>query len=117
MSVKWEEPEPRIRKFGRRGAWQDEADQLRAHPGRWGVVAEYSGDEDKKLAYGLAGHIRGGGYVAFRPKGEFESFVQTEADGSRKVFARFLGEGGGHAEAEAAQAPSRPRQWHLPPRP
>lgn len=83
------------RKYGNRGAWAEEADHMRAHPGDTFVI-ERRPYPDKAM-YALAAHARSGGYVAFRPAGAFESWVEREGP-NLEVIAVFVGE-----EAQEAQ--------------
>lgn len=87
MSVilRWEDPPPPRRGFGDRGRWAENADlraiadELRANPGRWAVVAEAANP-------GSATHIRTGHYVAFRPVGHFEATLRgLQVRGSQPI--------------------------------
>lgn len=103
MSITWEAPKS-AKKFGSRGVWTKEAGELRARPGEWGVIDSGTATDQKSRhrPYGLAGHIRAGGYKAFLPRGVFEAKVEFDGD-DYKVFARFVGEGTPTPAPEAGQ--------------
>jgi hypothetical protein len=81
------------KKYGSRGVWTEEAAALRADPGSWYLIEAGTATDAKsrRRPYGLAGHIRSGGYIAFRPKGAFEAKVEYDGD-DFKVYVRFVGE-------------------------
>lgn len=106
----------RPEKFGTRGAWQYEAGHMRSHPGQTFVIdrREYP----NKAAYALAAHVRTGGYVAFRPAGAFDAWVERSGE-NLEVVAMYNGPDGGAttpapvagetvAEPEPGQAPTPP---------
>lgn len=93
--MRWENP-PETSSTVRPGAWKDEAAELRAHPFRWAVLAEF-GEDRKARAYDLVTMIRYGRAVAFRPAGSFESVTRRAEDGTQLVYAMFVG-----AEQEAS---------------
>lgn len=83
--MKWENP-PLSRKHHRGGkVWADEAAELRAHPGTWGILAECplaKAQYARQLAYA----VKTGGYVAFRPEGAFDAVSRAE-ENVVKVYA------------------------------
>ena len=81
MSVIWQDP-PRRRPS--RVSWLIEANDLRSHPKRWGLVHERS----KRSAQSMAWQINRGELQAFTPAGDFEACARDGA-----VFARYLGDG------------------------
>lgn len=88
--IRWEDPpESRKGKAGGRGfvrnpRWQAVADELRAHPGRWAVVAE--GENA-----GISGHIRRGKYAAMQPAGSFEAQCVGAGGEFPIIYARYVG--------------------------
>lgn len=90
--IRWEDPpDSRKGKAGGRGfvrnpRWQAVADQLRANPGRWAVVAE--GENA-----GISGHIRRGKYAAMQPAGSFEAQCVGGGGSFPTVYARYVGAG------------------------
>lgn len=96
--MKWEDPPPDAR--GNRRKWQKEADELRSNPGRWALITE-CGDSS------LATRISHGHLMAFRPAGTFETRQQVihrdERGIKSKIWARYIGEGDGTAQASEDQ--------------
>lgn len=67
--------------------------QLRERPGEWALVST------AKSAYSMnsmAYQIRAAYYAAYLPRGSFEAAGRT-VDGERRVYARYIGEGGEYA--------------------
>jgi hypothetical protein len=91
--MEWEDP-PRIEKRAAEGVkvMGDEADELRANPGKWGVVRTWPKDTDSASAGGTVNSIRKGKFSAFRPAGAFDAVARRHTDGTLKVHAVFLGE-------------------------
>jgi hypothetical protein len=99
--MKWESPPPGSNRYTK-NAYEDEAKELRDHPGEWGVVVEFplerNGDKAKKdnnEGRRVANQIRTGKYLKFRPKGSFEavSRIVKSSDGEIiRVHARYVPE-------------------------
>jgi len=89
--LRWEKPPKHTAPAGRRGGtwsrWSGVADDLRAHPGEWALVAEGPDNENTSLAT----HIRMGQMSCFAPAGEFDAEAHR-GGGIRKVWAVYLGE-------------------------
>jgi hypothetical protein len=64
------------------------AANLRAHPGRWAVVAEFEGQGS---AANLSVGIRAGRTLSWQPAGSFDSTTRKEGDVA-VVYARYVGE-------------------------
>jgi hypothetical protein len=81
-------PPEAVRTGGRKGSaeWQAVADVLRARPGEWAHIAEGTNG-------GIAGSIKNGVLVAFRPRGDFEAVQRRDSDDSTRwdVWARYVG--------------------------
>jgi hypothetical protein len=73
--------------------WRPVADQLRARPGQWAVIAEGAIRDQNQLL----GYIRSGS-GPFAPRGSFEASQRTDPDTvslhgrTGKVYARYVGE-------------------------
>jgi hypothetical protein len=80
--------------------YQAEAAELRAHPGEWAVLKEFTGDGSgaRSSAWRLASRVKKAEIPAFAPAGTFEAVTRT--NGHAKVFVRFVGD-----QAAAAEAP------------
>lgn len=92
--LRWEEPPPRRAAGGYpqgrgKSRWSGVADELRARPGEWGLIAETSADENT----GLATQIRMGQMVCFSPAGDFDAECRRQ-DGVRRVWAMYVGDDG-----------------------
>lgn len=90
--IRWEEPRPTGhtgRPQLRNARFQAAAEELRARPGEWGVIAECS----KKENSALPTHIRTGALAPFAPSGDFDACSRI-VDGQRVIYARYLGDGG-----------------------
>lgn len=88
--------------------YQAAADQLRAKPGEWAVLAE---GKTPSSAGGLAARIRRG-VGAFAPAGSFEARQIGPASGSvSKVYARYVGGGDGMSSLYDC-CPAAPTQPH-----
>lgn len=87
--IRWEDPPPthnsypRITSFSRYAAV---ADELRANPGRYAVVAEGA------HGTGLANHIKTGSVRCFTPAGDFDATFRV-VNGVGTVYAAYLGDG------------------------
>lgn len=96
--MKWEAPPPASNRYIK-NAYEDEAEELKAHPGEWGVIAEFKLDlerqsKDNNDGRRVANAVRQGKYVKFRPRGSFEAVsrvVSTPAGDIVKVHARYVG--------------------------
>lgn len=92
--IRWERPPPTQARNGGRPAdsyssrYAAIADELRANPGRWAVIDEFTGNHNR----GLATKIRLGSMLCFTPAGDFES-VSRRSDGVVLTYARYLGDG------------------------
>lgn len=90
--LRWETPPPSRRRGGYpqgqgKSRWQDVADELRAHPGDWALIAESPVTSNS----GLATQIRMGQAVCFSPAGDFDAETRR-MDGVRKVWAVYVGD-------------------------
>lgn len=85
MILRFEEPPPSNGKG--RIAWPPVADELRANPEDWAVVAICT---RRAAASGKAQMIKSGAVPAFRPKGSFEATYRSVEDEFR-VYARYVG--------------------------
>lgn len=86
--IRWETPPPAKHRVGQKdghSSYAELADELRANPGRWALVADRPGSNT-----GLATHIRTGSIQCFTPAGDFEA-ESRRVDGRSLVYARFLG--------------------------
>jgi hypothetical protein len=93
MSMEWQDP-PRIEHRDATGkVMEAEAAELRAHPGKWGVVRTWPADTNSASAGGTVNSIRKGKFAAFRPAGAFDAVARRHKDtGELKVHAVYLGE-------------------------
>lgn len=66
------------------------ADQLRQRPGAWAHIRTLT---TAGAATSLAHHIKSAAYLAYAPQGSFEAASRV-VDGERRVYARYVGEGG-----------------------
>lgn len=83
MTLKWENPEPRRTKGNK---WETIANELRAHPGQWAVVAE-------NVSASITVQIKSGVYGSM-PRGEFEAVARgTHGNRAEKIYARYVGDG------------------------
>jgi hypothetical protein len=90
--IRWEEPPPSRRRNESKAPWSRfnaVADELRAKPGRWAVIAELPG----RSRTALATHVRVGAIACFTPAGDFEA-ASRQTPGLTTVYARYLGDGG-----------------------
>lgn len=102
--IRWEDP-PEHRNKGvprpnwpavdQTPKWQAIADELRANPGRWGVIGD-------RLGPGTAGpitrRIRRGDRPMWSPAGSFEAVSRKRSDGEGiDMYARYVGEAGSEA--------------------
>lgn len=88
--IRWEEPTPRKRPGPAGQGWSRYAglaEELRANPGRWALVAERTDGN-----HGLATHIRSGQMQCFTPTGDFDAASRC-VDGITRVYARYVGDG------------------------
>jgi hypothetical protein len=91
--IRWESPRPTGhtgRPRLRDARFQAAADELRALPGKWGVIVECPKGENTTLAT----HIRTGALAPFAPSGDFDACSRI-VDGHLVVYARYLGDGDG----------------------
>lgn len=87
--IRWEEPPEHGNKRAARLKYQDIADELRAHPGRWAVVTE---GVPTGTAGPIAVRIRRG-QAAFAPAGSFEARTAGGVGSlNARVYARCVGE-------------------------
>lgn len=84
-ALTWEEPPPAARR-----SFIGVGDALRARPGEWARIAEYTG---RPKAAMLASRIRKGQARYWEPAGSFEAVYRT-VDDVHFVYARHVGEGG-----------------------
>jgi hypothetical protein len=93
--MEWADP-PRIEQHdGRRGAkvMEEEARELRAHPGKWAIVRSWpAGSNSAGSAGGTVNSIRKGRFAAFRPEGSFDAVSRHDPEGVLHVYARYTGE-------------------------
>ena len=89
-TIRWADPPPHGNTgnmHNRMAKYQAVADELRANPERWAIIAE-------DLAAGscgtLASRIRKG-TGPFAPKGAFETRCSAPAGGRGQVYARYIG--------------------------
>lgn len=84
--LRWEEPPPKSREDG--GIrWAAIAEELRANPWCWAVVAV--GTRAREIS--IAMEIKNGKLAAFRPAGSFDATTRS-ADNKVTVYARYVGE-------------------------
>ncbi len=91
--IRWENPPLSRRGSGYpqglgKSQWAEVADDLRAHPGDWALIAEGPVPGPNS---GLATQIRMGQMVCFSPAGDFDAEVRRQ-DHVRKVWACYLGD-------------------------
>ncbi len=77
------------KKYGNREAWHAEAEHMRAHPNETFIIDRRA--YPSKASYAVASHVRRGGYVAFRPAGSFDAWVEREGD-QLEVIAVYVGD-------------------------
>jgi hypothetical protein len=65
--------------------YSEVASKLEADPGNWYRVAE------GRTNPGLAGSIKSGGIVAFRPEGAFEAVARRDEGEGFTIWARYVG--------------------------
>lgn len=90
--IRWEKPPPSRRLGGYpvgqgKSRWAAVAEELRAHPGEWALIAE----SPLGVNGGLATQIRMGHMVCWSPAGDFDAETRR-ADGVRKVWACYVGD-------------------------
>lgn len=93
--IRWEEPPSRTR-VGAPTQHRDVANQLKANPGNWGIVAVY---DKASTAGSIAAQIRAGSVNAYQPAGAFEAHART-VEGERRVYARYVGPNREYADDE-----------------
>lgn len=102
-ALKWETPPAAERRGSNGDQYQAEAAELRAHPGQWAVLKEFTGDGSgaRSSAWRLASRVKKGEVPAFAPAGTFDAVTRT--NGHSKVYVRFAGdaEQPGPAQGEA----------------
>jgi len=80
IMVEWKDPEPTTSEL-----LANAARELRANPGRWGIIKH----SNSTLTYAL----RKGRYVAFRPATDWEFAERHAQNGGIDTYARFVGGG------------------------
>lgn len=92
--IRWEDPpehgnidKPKAPR--RTSLWRAAAAELRAHPGDWALVIQVEHPTD---VLGMAGQIRAGRLVAFRPAGSFETRTVCRQGKLSRLYARYIGE-------------------------
>ncbi|MET7395583.1 hypothetical protein ABZS66_19045 [Dactylosporangium sp. NPDC005572] len=96
--LRWEEPPDsrKVRAAQRADRWRPLADELRARPGEWAVIAEGQVDRRGETHAALAAYIRAG-MGPFAPARSFETKARTAPAAERgsarvgKVWARYVG--------------------------
>lgn len=84
-------PEPKKTRFGKsREHYEKVAEELRNHPGEWGIVGEF---ESRTKAASLAHRISNGTAVAFRLAGSYKAAAR-QIDEKYVTYARFVAGGG-----------------------
>lgn len=86
--IEWKDPTPPATRSGRGTDWKLIADELRAHPGQWAVVAHDRGEA-------VATSIKRGAIAAFRPAGSFEARSRRQRFNEPKscdIYARYVGD-------------------------
>lgn len=63
-----------------RGAWQDEADEIRERAGEWGLLKVFPANK-KSSARSTGINIQHGRMAAFRPAGSFIASTRTTVEG------------------------------------
>lgn len=79
--IKWQEPPADARG---RDKWGPVADELRAQPGRWALVAE-------GVSASMSTAFKRGRIIAFQPAGSFEAVTRNVVDGRADIYARYVG--------------------------
>jgi hypothetical protein len=96
----WEEPPATVRPGSSSpDKYRAEAEELKAHPGKWAVLAEF---KDRSQAYRLKSSVEKAKYPAFAPAGSFEG--KTHTNGAVKVYVRYVGETEAQPESEGGEA-------------
>jgi hypothetical protein len=92
--LRWEEPPPtkagqHLRKQGTRfgDEWREIAEELRANPGRWGVIAE-----GERPLEALVSHIRHARFPVWGPAGSFDATCRKRFD-EYTLYACYVGAG------------------------
>lgn len=89
--IRWADPPPTSLRGERTTApwsrYNDLADELRARPGEWAVIAEFNGRHT-----GLATHVRMGSIACFTPAGDFDA-VSRQVGKYTAIYARYVGDG------------------------
>jgi hypothetical protein len=98
--LKFETPPAAERSNANADQYAAEAAELRANPGAWAVLKEFTGEGSgaRSGAWRLASRVKKGEIKAFAPAGSFEAV--TRSNGHSKVYVRFVGE----AAEQAADA-------------
>lgn len=88
--LRWEDPPPEQtgRHKHRRFDHPSIAAELRAQPGRWGLI--FVGSRASRLATSITNGV----LAAYRPAGDFEAVSRIRPDGRDAVYVRYLGDGG-----------------------
>lgn len=81
IEMVWKEPPP---PHERRNLHAPKAQQLREHPGEWGLVGTYGSTSS---ATSMARTIRSGATTAWQPRGAYEATSRGP-----EVYARYVGE-------------------------
>lgn len=90
MIIRWEDPKPSNGRRDSSAPWSRYgaiADELRARPGRWAVIAEFPG----RSRTSLATHVRVGAIACFTPAGDFDA-VSRQVFGLSTIYARYVGD-------------------------
>jgi hypothetical protein len=82
----WEDPPDRYARAVRN--WQKIVAELKAHPGKWAVIAEFP---VRSKADSLGVTIRSGRAIAWRPAGSFDAQVHAHGDTFR-IYVKYSGD-------------------------
>jgi hypothetical protein len=99
--LRFEAPPAAERSNGNAAAqYTEEAAQLKARPGEWAVLKEFTGEGSgaRSGAWRLASRVKKGEIKAFAPAGSFEAV--TRSNGHSKVYVRYVA---GEAAEQAAE--------------
>lgn len=99
--MKWEDPPESGGFTKKQNVYVEEAEELRSHPGVWGIVDTFPRSRDAHARSVTNGIIKGK-YVAFRPEGSFDAVSRkgTDEDGTPvvKVYGKYIKEEAGDDE-------------------
>lgn len=88
--LRWEDPKPSQRhreSHPRVSRFNAIADELRANPLRWAVIAEFPG----RSRTALSTHVRIGAISCFTPAGDFDA-VARQVNDHTAIYARYVGD-------------------------